>query len=525
VSLSRASGVAKAAYHGGSAYTTFLTMLRVFAEYIYMLFVPRNLSLTYGVRPVFSVWNASFLTALAVLVIVAVLTVLAWKKSKLVFFGICWFFIGLIPVSNLIPIAVIKADRYLYLPSVGFCLILSWLIVRGWTALTQRSAKFILQRSTKFILQRSTPIIYWLMVAIVAFSYAFLTVRRNQDWKDSETLWTATLETTPTSTIALNNLGLIYAERGMHDKAIVLYEQLLDYDPDQHHVERVYANMANAYTDKQAFDQAIDFYQKSLEANPEYEDAYIGLARIRMELGQYDKAARIYQLALDLNPQSEVIYNQLGNLSFVQGNYDEAVAHYQKAIGLNQFYIAAYNGLGLSYAGKGAIDNALSIYQQALRIDPDATVIRNSLGSLYMNRGEIEKAISEFKESLKRDPNNAEVRNNLGMLFLRTRQYEEALRELMAALKIQPDNPRIMSNLGIAYAHVGLYDEAIRMYRWALQINSSLFLTHVLLGDVCFRTDKPDCAVEAYQNALELQPDNQEVPEKLQLAKERQGKN
>jgi tetratricopeptide (TPR) repeat protein len=523
VSLSRASGVAKAAYHGGNAYTTFLTMLRVFAEYISMLFVPRNLSLTYGIRFVSSIWDLSFLAAIGVLTIVFVLTLLAWKKAKLMFFGVCWFFIGLIPVSNIIPIGIVKADRYLYLPSVGFCLVLAWLIVRGWTALTRKmSPKFILPGSAKFILQKSLPIIYWLIVAIMVFSYAQQTIRRNRDWKNSETLWTATLETTPTSTIALNNLGLIYAERGMYDKALALYEQVLAYDPNQHKVEQVYANMADVYIGKQMFDQAIDSYQKALEINPEYENAYLGLGRVSIELGQYDKAARIYQLALELNPQSAAIYNQLGNLSFVQGNYDEALAHYQKAIKLNQFYIAAYNGLGLSYTGKGEIDNALSIYQQALRIDPDATVVRNSLGSLYMNQGEIEEAIFEFKESVKREPRNAEVRNNLGMLLLRIRRYEESLQELMAALKLQPDNPKIMSNLGLAYAHVGLYEQAIQMCRWALQIDPSLFRAHVLLGDVCFGTKDFSCAIEAYQNALQLQSDNHEVREKLQLAKEHQ---
>lgn len=530
VSLSHASGVAKAAYHGGSAYTTFLTMLRVFAEYVYMLFVPRNLSLTYGIRPVLSGWNASFLIAVAVLAIVVVLTILAWKRAKLVFFGVCWFFIGLLPVSNLIPIGIVKADRYLYLPSVGFCLVLSWLFVQGWTALTdftkERKVVFAQKPEARpAFSRRLLAIIYWLMVALVAFSYTRLTVLRNRDWKNSETLWTATLETTPTSTIALNNLGLIYAERGLYDKALALYEQLLDYDPNQHYLERVYANMARAYIGKHAFDQAIDYYQKALEIDPEYEDAYLGLARVNMEREQYGKAARIYQLALELNPQSAVVYNQLGNLSFVQGNYDEAIEHYQKAIELNQFYIEAYNGLGLSYAGKGEIDKALSLYQQVLRIDPDATVIRNSLGSLYMSQGEIENAISEFMESLQREPNNAEVRNNLGMLLLRTQQYEEALRELMAALKLQPDNPKIMSNLGLGYAHVGLYEQAIQMCRWALQIDPSLFQTHVLLGDVCFGIKDFSCAIEAYQNALELQSDNQEVREKLQLTKAQEKKN
>ena len=521
MSVARASGVARTTYHGEGAYTTFLTMLRVFAEYIYMLFIPRNLSLTYGIRPVSSVWEPSLLIAAAVLGSIAVLTVLAWKKSKLAFFGICWFFISLLPVSNIIPIAIVKADRYLYLPSVGFCLVMAWIIGRGWTTLS-RTVRWA--SPSKWRPSSLTSIGYWLMVAMVICSYTFLTIRRNRDWKDSETLWTATLETTPTSTIALNNLGLIYAQQGMYDKALALYEQLLDYAPNQDHIERVYGNMAEAYAGKQLFDQAIDYYQKSLEANPEYIGAYLGLAKVIMDLGQYENALNIYRTALELEPQNETIYNQLGNLYVVQGKYDDAIAHYQKAIALNQSYLAAYNGLGLSYAEKGDLDQARSVLQQALRIDPDATVIWNSLGSLYMSQGETEKAIAGFQESLQRDPDNVEVRNNLGVLFLQTERYEEALREFMASLELQPKNPRVLSNLGMAYTRVGLYTEAIQMYRWALQLDPALFRTHVLLGDVCVGTKDFACAIEAYQNALTLQNANQEVQKKLQIAKEQAGK-
>lgn len=509
--LSRASGLAQSSYHGGDAYTTLLTMLRVFAEYISMLFVPRNLSATYGITPVYSFWNRSLLLSVGVLVIIFILTVLAWKRSKVAFFGIGWFFISLIPVSNIIPIAIIKADRYLYLPSVGFCLVIAWIIVRCWTIL------YHLKGSTSG--KKLAACGYWLMIGLLVVSYAFLTIRRNRDWKDSHTLWTATLETNRDSSIALNNLGLIYVRQGMYEKAIALYEQLLDSHPTQEHVERVYGNIANAYSEMQKFDEALDYYQKALEIEPEYVNAYLGLGRVSMKSGRYDNAERIYMNALELDNQNEAVYTHLGNLYAVQAKYDEAIVSFEKALEINPFSMNAYNGLGLSYAWKGETGKALSLYQQALHKDPYATVIRNSLGTLYMELGEIENAIAEFTTSLQIDPENTEVRNNLGILYLRTERYKEAAREFIAFLKRQPNDPKILSNLGITYTHVGLYDEAIRMYRWALEIDPSLFQTYVLLGDVCFGTGQISCAVEAYQNALELNPESEEVIEKLAKAK------
>ena len=540
IAVSRASGVARATYHGGDAYATFLIMLRVFAEYLYLLVAPRQLSLTYGVSPIASFWEPSLWLALLVLGIIGGLTIVAWKKAKFVFFGIGWFFISLLPVSNLIPIGVVKADRYLYLPSVGFCLIFAWLVRQGWTRLVRftplvppasggmkgAEGNFAEAHATA-----SSPRLrgdkrgvftfaYWLMIASVVVAYALLTIQRNRDWQDSETLWTATLDADPHSTIALNNLGLIYAERGLYDKALVLYEKLLDDAPQQDHVERVYANMAEAYTGKQMFDEALAYYQKALETDPAYIRAYLGLAQATLALGQYDQARRICQNALELEPQNAAIYNQLGNLAFMQGNYDEARAHYQKALTLNPAYIAAYNGLGASYANQGEKERALAAYQKALEIEPDAAVIRNSLGSLYLAQGETVKAITEFQASVQADPNNADGRNNLGVLLLQTGRAAEALGELIASLKLQPENPKVLSNLGLAYAQVGLAQEAIRMCRWALQIDASLFRTQVLLGDVCFGVKDLACAVEAYQNAVNLQHENQDVRKKLEFAKE-----
>ena len=511
--ISRATGVVESSYHGGDAYTTLLTMLRVFGEYVIMLFVPKNLSATYGVTTVHSILEPAFLISLAVLVVAALFTVWTWKKSKLAFFGIVWFFISLIPVSNIIPIAIIKADRYLYFPSVGFCLMIAWLIARGWTALSNlRSSK-----SGKLLIASG----YWVMIGVVIVLYSFQTFQRNQDWKDSHTLWTATLETHPDSSIALNNLGLIYEDQGMHQKALALYQNVLEIHPDQEHIERIYGNIGDVYRHQKMYEEAIDYYQKALEVDPEYIPTYLGLGSISVDLGHYDNAEKIYMAALELDNRNERIYTHLGNLYVAQRRYDEAIIHFQKSLKLDPFSINAYNGLGLSYIGKSEIKKALSLYQKALEQDPGSPVIHNSLGTLYMQIGDIEKAITEFTAVLQGDPENAEVQNNLGILYLRAKQYKEAAQHFITALKYQPNNPKMLTNLGITYMHVGLFDEAIQAYQWALESDPSLFRAHVLLGDVCLRTERIDCAIKAYENALKLQPNQRKLQEKLEIAREK----
>ncbi|GAK57642.1 conserved hypothetical TPR repeat protein [Candidatus Vecturithrix granuli] len=510
MAVARASGVVETQFHAANAFTRGLTMLRVLKEYVLMLFIPRLLSVTYDVQVNTSLLESEMLIALAVLGIVAILTFLTWKHSKIAFFGIAWFFVSLLPVANIIPIAIIKADRYLYLPSVGFCLAFAWLIV--W-------AEQLLTRAVK---TRFVSIGYWAVISLVLISFSFQTIQRNRDWKDSHTLWTATLETHPDSSIALNNLGLIYAKQGQYEKALALYEQLISLHPEQEHIERVYVNIADAYAAQQMFEEAIENYQSALETNPEYVEAYLGLAGMSIELQQYAHAEQIYAQALELGGQQDRIYTSLGNLYALQNKHTEALKYFQKALDLNPFDMNAYNGMGMSYARSGDVEKALELYQHALTLDPDAAIIHNSLGTLYLELGQPDKASTAFTTSLSIEPENAEVRNNLGIVYLQTGRYEDAARAFMSALTYQPNHAKMLSNLGIAYTHLGLYEQAIQMFQWALENDAALFQTHVLLGDVCLGTGQIACAREAYQNALQLQPNNQDVMDKLEAVRQRE---
>lgn len=203
---------------------------------------------------------------------------------------------------------------------------IAWGIDRCWTALNH------LQVST--FRKRIVLWGYWLMMSLMFASYTFLTSQRNLDWKNSHSLWTATLKTNPDSPIALNSLGLLYAQQGMYEKAIALYEQLLKFHPNQEHVERVYANMAGAYFGRQMFDEAIDYYQKALEIDPKYIHAYTGLGRVHLESGQYDEAIRMFQWALEIDPSLFRIHVLLGDLCVRTHRTECATEAYQNALKL-----------------------------------------------------------------------------------------------------------------------------------------------------------------------------------------------
>ncbi|PIE35186.1 hypothetical protein CSA56_05210 [candidate division KSB3 bacterium] len=374
VSVARASGVAKTAYHGGSVQGTALTMLRVFGEYVKMLLLPKGLSISYGAQPVGSGWEPTFLLALAVFAAMLGCMAWAWKHKKPVFFGIAWFYISLLPVSNIIPISTVKADRYLYMPSVGFFWALAWLITSLWTALKRINTSAF---GKKILLAG-----YWILIGSVLCSYAVLTIQRNRDWKNSHTLWAATLDTDPTHPIALNNLGILYSKQGMYEKAVALFEPILDSPVYFENRHGVMTNLAHAYAGLGMFDEAMEQYLDALRTVPGYIEAEIGLGNVYIQLHRYDEAEAIFRTLLRKKPDDAALHYQIGTLLFAQKKYDDAGVFYRQTIALDRSHIAAYNRLGICYLQAEKREKAEEVYQEALRIEPNSKVLREELGAL-----------------------------------------------------------------------------------------------------------------------------------------------
>ena len=129
LTLDVSTGQKRETFHGESRYLTTLAMAKVAAEYIKLLFFPVNLCVEHIVSVPETVQEPVVLVSLFIVAAILALGIVTLKKNKLISFGIFWFFITLLPVSNiLIPIGNMMAERYLYIPSVGFCILAGRLI-------------------------------------------------------------------------------------------------------------------------------------------------------------------------------------------------------------------------------------------------------------------------------------------------------------------------------------------------------------------------------------------------------------
>ncbi|HPM43350.1 MAG TPA: hypothetical protein PLV52_05930, partial [Candidatus Omnitrophota bacterium] len=157
--------VSQCGWWGGTPYTNFLSALAVLPEYLRLLFYPATLCAFYPSRIVNSIADPAALSSIALLLTVFASIPFVFKRSRIISFGILWFFITLLPVSNVIPLKALIAERFLYLPSIGFCMILAAIL-----ALFHRS-------KTKYISAAAI-----ILAGSIAISYSVRTMTRNEDW-------------------------------------------------------------------------------------------------------------------------------------------------------------------------------------------------------------------------------------------------------------------------------------------------------------------------------------------------------
>jgi tetratricopeptide (TPR) repeat protein len=302
------------------SYGSFLERLLFLPQQIFgfikIAFYPLNLSAHYVFSYPKSFFEISNILAILFFSGLVVASFFIVKKSKVTFFGIWWFFIALFPVSNIIEIFNPIADRYLYLPLIGFCMVMSIFITD------------ILPRILSPRINRFNTLKLLIVVGLLIF-YSAITVTRNNDWKDNFTLFSKTLENSPDSPIAHGGLGLAYQEQGRLEDAIREFKKTIELMPGLY---KAYFSLAYAYEKQGLIDEAIHNYMKVVEINPNYVDAYYNLANLFIKRGLLTQAAGAYTKIIKLEPKDFEARNNLGVVYAMQGKLDAAIQEWEQVL-------------------------------------------------------------------------------------------------------------------------------------------------------------------------------------------------
>src|SRR3972149_8048609 len=327
-------------YPESSIFINFLTMSKVLASYMKLFIVPVTLCADYVIPYSTSLSHTAFIVSLLLLVAVIVITYKLFFYSKSLFFSVVWFFVGLLPVLNIVPIENIMAEGYLRLPIIGFCMVIGNLLVHSQNNIRSFNKLYV------------TVSILILVLGI----FSFKTIKRNTVWVDQTVLWTDTARVSPKSFKAHNNLGNIYRNDGRLDEAIVelryalsLYNDYID----------AHNNLGVTYRKKGMLEEALREYQRALQINPHYPYAHNNLGVLYAKSNYLDLAINEFNDAVANKPDYADAYNNLGATYIRKGLYEKAIDECLKAVKYNNRYIDAYYNLGTTYFNNKQLDQAL----------------------------------------------------------------------------------------------------------------------------------------------------------------------
>lgn len=243
-------------------------------------------------------------------------------------------------------------------------------------------------------------------------------------------------------------------------------------DPEAHEAYlkgRYFWNRRN----QDAYIEAINYFQEAITRDPNYAQAYAGLAdTLALEGSVPDpviprkrampqaKAAAEHALQLD-----ESLAEAHTSLAFVKMHYEwdwpGAEKEYQRAIQLNPSYATAHEWHAYLLIAMGKKEDAIAEMSQARALDPLSLIINTDIGELLTYKRDYDAAVKQLQSVLKMDPNFQLAHTDLGVTYLWSGHAPEAMSEFQAGSNLPGGRMWARPYLGIAMLRSGRRDEAV----------------------------------------------------------------
>jgi tetratricopeptide (TPR) repeat protein len=377
-------------------YQTLLSAVALVGQYFWKLLWPAHLCAFYVFRRSSSLLDTRVLAGLGALVIVMVIFLALWRRARTPSFGLIWLLVTLAPVLNPRYLAAnVFTERYLYLPSIGFCWLLAWGWVHLWDSAAERRPRALLGA-----------------LALVMALYALRVVTRNRDWHDDVRLYTRTLAVSPDAYHIHNNLGTVYWRQGEVQAAEREWQEALRLAPRN---AIILNNLGLAQTKQKRYPEALAYLQRAMRLKPNYTGPHMNLGIAYEEMGARDKAELQFRAAVALSPLDPEARNKLGKLYFDAGRLAEAEEQFRRSVESAPNW-TAYGSLGDIHLARGDPARAEQAFRQALALNPIDSQAHFSLGAICAASGRTREAIREYQAGLETDPANAQARSALEKL-------------------------------------------------------------------------------------------------------------
>lgn len=185
----------------------------------------------------------------------------------------------------------------------------------------------------------------------------------------------------------------------VRDKQLYYLELTLKKTKEQPANPKPYADAGIIYYNyKKDPEKALFYFQKALEIDSTYKQAYNYLAKIFMQQGKKNQAIEILNKSINLRLEDETTYFNLGVIYMQDDKLEDAVGLFNKVLAINPNKLAAYYNIGLILIKLNKFSQAIEVFKKAVSMDPHDTRVYLHLAKLHEKISEPKKAIRYYKQ-------------------------------------------------------------------------------------------------------------------------------
>lgn len=347
---------------------------------------------------------------------------------------------------------------------------------------------------------------------------------------------TNTTRTTPVTTAATDDRvdELLVQGNQMRDarrfaEAEGAYQGVLKLKPRD---SRAAYGLGNIYSDQQRWDEAETAYRNAVSWSPKDVEALVALSVVLVQpragagnAKRFADSESFARSAIQLQPNNAVAWDRLGVALQSRGVFNDETEHaYRRAVEIDPQFAVAYAHLARVLKRIGRKDEAAPLYDRAIQLAKDPPTLNLIAESLQAEQqwANSEPVLKRVLEIDARDPTAVLL---LGRMLVVFKRYQEAEPYLKTATEVSPRAFQPFNLLGRTYLGLDRFEEAEVTYERAAQFASPGDRKELAgifgfegVGDGYLKAKKKPSAARAYKRALELDPGNKELTQKLSKA-------
>lgn len=256
--------------------------------------------------------------------------------------------------------------------------------------------------------------------------------------------------------------------------------------------------------------KALELYTQSMQANPNYEEAYYWRASAKYTLKKYKEAIPDYDKAIELNPYNEQAYYYRGLTNYFQEAYRESLPDFDKAIELNADVASMHYWRGQVKYMLESYEDAIIDYSKSLELNKNDGTAFNGRANCYYMLGKYKEARMDYTKAIELSPNDAASNQYWrGTCNYNLNLAQEALNDFASYLNKEPDDSYALLMSAHSLYILEDYQQAAAYYTKAISVKLDYSEAYYWRGNAYFNLGRKSEAMRDVDKAISLDPKNE----------------